>query len=270
MKQDDNSVCRASHNKASVALVSVTPEADVLLVFAKRTRHMESAQDLEAVRRLRVEDPERFAEELGYVFTTIGSSQEFVDYTFLITGVTRAFTHQLVRHRVGTSFAQQTQRATQMTDFDYLATGQCINKLVYHGAMARIQDSYRALLHEGVPAQDARGILPTNILTNILFKVNLRALGGIMDARLCVRAQGEFQNITYLMRKCVLSVHPWAEPLMRPFCLKHNSCLFPRFKECAVKPHLPQVSPEAVEGMMEIWRQQLGKDVQPTQQFKEK
>ena len=45
---------------------------------------------------------------------------------FMIEGVTRAFTHQLVRHRVGTSFAQQTQRAVDMSEgFDYLATGGC-------------------------------------------------------------------------------------------------------------------------------------------------
>jgi thymidylate synthase ThyX len=62
--------------------------------------------------------------ELKYVFGTIGSSWEFVDYIFLITGVSRAFTHELVRTRQA-SYAQQSMRAVNMEDFSFIATGKC-------------------------------------------------------------------------------------------------------------------------------------------------
>lgn len=216
-----------------VTLVSFTNDADSLLIFSKKTRLNMSPAGLEEIKAM---SDEQKAEELRYVFGTIGSSWEFVDYVFLIEGVSRAFTHQLVRHRVGVSFAQQAMRVVDVSDgFDYIETGKCKGNKVYKDTMGLIRDQYAALVRQGVDVQDARGVLPTNISTNILFKVNLRALSGLLNERLCFKAQGEFQEVARAMRSETIKVHPWAEPVLQVNCVQYGVCKFPNFKECPLR-----------------------------------
>jgi len=182
---------------------------------------------------------DRKAEELEYMRHTIQSQFEFVDYIFVIRDVTRAFTHQLVRHRIGTSFAQQTQRSVNMSQFEYLPIEGATpdQTAAYNIAMAEINCHYQDLLSLGMNRQDARGVLPTNIYTNIVFKANLRTLHDMALKRLCVKTQGEFQNVFRLMRKAILEVHPWAEPFIRVWCAVHGTCQFHTLPlaECPVK-----------------------------------
>jgi thymidylate synthase (FAD) len=251
-----------------VKLIRHTPNAKRLLVFSKRTRHMVDAASWGVVEAM---SEEQIDGELDYVFNTISSSWEFVDYTFLITGVTRAFTHQLVRHRVGVAFAQQAQRVAKMENFEYLTTGSCNKgylKDIYATIMKSIQDGYAILLGSGARTQDARGVLPTNILTNILFKVNLRALSDMFLVRLCIRAQGEFQLVAREMQKRVLEVHPWTSPILGPNCLRYGVCKFPRFKDCPIKNKFSDIlsglSDKERQGIREEWEKVAGWDPQPT------
>lgn len=237
-----------------VTLISYTPDALELLLFTKNTRLAVSPTGLDEVRGW---SAERKAKELAYMLGTIQSSWEFVEYTFVIEEVTRAFTHQAVRHRVGVSFAQQAQRVVDMTGFKYMRPGGEITEaghrnpgemlgqlldpaMVYDEAMTDIAESYAHLRALGVNPQDARGVLPTNIATNIVWKINLRALHEMLAKRLCVKAQGEFQNVARLMRESVIAVHPWAEPFLRVGCAFHGVCIFPGVPvdQCHVKPHV--------------------------------
>lgn len=251
-----------------VKLMKYTQNAKRLLVFSKRTRHMVNAEAWDVVEAM---SEEQINGELDYVFNTISSSWEFVDYTFLITGVTRAFTHQLVRHRVGVAFAQQAQRVARMENFKYLTTGSCNKEPLkgwYDIIMGQIQDGYEDLLRNGARPQDARGVLPTNILTNILFKVNLRALSDMFLIRLCIRAQGEFQLVAREMQRKVLGVHPWAQPILLPNCLRYGVCKFPRFQDCPIKNKFPDVlgglDDMTRQGIREEWEKVAGYDPQPT------
>lgn len=173
---------------------------------------------------------------------TIQSSWEFIDYVFLISDVTRAFTHQLVRHRVGTSFAQQAQRAVDMTGFGYemgpSIAGDPQREAVVNEVIDGINAGYKCLTDLGADKQDARGILPTNVHTNIVFKANLRTLHDMGLKRLCVKAQGEFQDVFREIRARVVEVHPWAEPMIRVQCAWNGTCLFPSLPldQCPVKP----------------------------------
>jgi thymidylate synthase (FAD) len=221
----------------NVELINVTPNARELLIFSKKTRITMSGRAFQDIMDMPEEEKDK---ELKYVFGTIGSSWEFVDYTFMITGVTRAFTHQLVRHRVGVSFAQQAQRVVDMSEFECLETGMCVGNATYEEAVNNIQKAYSELIKQGVNPQDARGILPTNVLTNILMKVNLRSLSGLLNVRLCFKAQGEFQKVARKMRDVVLEVHPWASTVLQAHCVQHGNCLFPNFKECPVRKALPE------------------------------
>lgn len=250
-----------------VKLIGYTQDADNILIFSKRTRHMRDPDAYDKVCEMTLTEKMR---ELEYVFNTISTPLEFVDYTFLICDVTRAFTHQLVRHRVGVAFAQQSMRIGDQTNFKYL-TPVSMEKdesqlVVYELAMARINYHYKKLIDLGVNQQDARGVLPTNIHTNILMKINLRAFSEMLHTRLCVRAQGEFQDVAKLMMKKVKLVHPFTEPILGPHCVVKKICKFPRFDKCPIKKKYSWVNGALWQEVTELrddWEKLIKIDQQP-------
>lgn len=223
----------------NVTLVKFDHDALDLLVMSKQTRLGFSPSALDEVRAW---PEEKKLAELNYMLGTIESSWEFADYMFLISGVSRAFTHQFVRSREG-SYAQQSQRTVDMSGFEYISTGALRNEFsdpepvsVYRGAMADINDAYQHLVSVcEIPPQDARGLLPTNISTAIIGKFNLRTLSHMAGLRLCTRTQGEYQDVFQQMRARVIEVHPWAEPFLRVHCARNGVCAFPHYKECPIK-----------------------------------
>lgn len=198
-----------------VQLINHTTDAVNLLLFTKNTRLM---NDDDAYLRIADWPWDKKQDELDYMLQTIRSSWEFIDYTFNIREVSRGFTHQFVRTRQA-SYAQQSQRTVDMTGFSYYTPQRIAEnedaKALYDAAMMQINDAYQAL-REIVPAEDARGVLPTNIHTNIVAKFNLRTLSEMAKSRLSPRAQGEYQEVFKLMVKEVVAVHPWAEPFLTP------------------------------------------------------
>jgi thymidylate synthase (FAD) len=193
-----------------VKLISHTPDAIDLLLFTKSTRLELSPDLMHKIGSMVIEDKMK---ELEYMANTIPSSWEFVDYVFLITGVSRAYTHQQVRTRAA-SYAQQTMRVLEMGDFDYVYTDKNLSSpdavSIIDGVLKSIQDCYNLLITIGQPAEDARGILPTNIATNIVCKFNLRTLAELARSRTGGRTQSEYQKVINLCIDRVLEVHPWA------------------------------------------------------------
>lgn len=185
--------------------------AAAVLLFTKNTRLQMSPGLFDEIRRW---PAEKKVEELQYMANTIPSSWEFVNYTFMIEGVSRAFTHQFVRTRTA-SYAQQTMRVLNVSQgrgWDYL-TGPTVahtdQKQLYNGAMEEIAACYRALIARGVKIEDARGILPTNILTNIVMACNMRTLVELVRKRSSPRTQGEYRDVLEAMKAAALEVHPW-------------------------------------------------------------
>jgi flavin-dependent thymidylate synthase len=181
-----------------------------VLVFTKSTRLNMQPGLFEAIAAKPWPDIEA---ELEYMANTIPSSWEFVTYTFLINGVTRAFTHQFVRTRTG-SYAQQTMRVLDVGGWDYM-TGPTVaedeqRQFKYDHAMKVVGTIYDQLIEQGAKIEDARGILPTNILTNIAAKFDLRTFSDTQRKRASSRTQGEYRDVMDAMRAEVLRVHPWA------------------------------------------------------------
>lgn len=216
-----------------VSLVNFTDDALNVLLRTKNTRL--SYED----------DPagwteEKKAEHLQYMLTTIKSSWEFVDFHFHIEGVTRAFTHELVRHRHG-SYAQQSMRVVNAREFDADKPESVTDNIrgaseVWDATLEQMMMTYAAMVDWGVPTQDARGILPTNILTNIDAKFNLRTLHEMAKVRLCTRAAKEFQDVMRAMRDLVVFHYPWAADMINVQCVADGTCAFPRYgkAECPV------------------------------------
>lgn len=187
-----------------------------LLAYTKNTRLEQGEETRAKVMAMTEEDLNK---ELDYISKTLRSSWEFVDYTFEVQGVTRAFTHQFVRTRTG-SYAQQAQRVVDMGHFETLVpeTVKSVDgaKFVWDELMGQIQDSYQKLQDFNVPNQDCRGVLPTNVLTNIIAKFNLRTMADLLAKRKGLRAQGEYADVARAMEAAILEVHPWAEPFINP------------------------------------------------------
>ena len=212
-----------------VEMINFTELALETLLYTKNTRLQGSQSFLDVCS---MSEDEKM-NHLKYMKDTIQSSWEFVDYTFEISGVTRAFTHQLVRTRTA-SFAQESQRTIDASEHEVINT--CDNhSRAYTLFASESMINYKNLLDMGVPVQDARGLLPTNISTSIIVKLNLRTIHDMGLLRLCTRAQGEYQRAFRLIKEAVVELHPWAEQFIKVHCAWYGSCAFPRYKECPVK-----------------------------------
>lgn len=198
-----------------VTLISHTPDAEALLLFTKQARLGLSPTRLEEIRSW---SPERKQQELAYMADTIPSSWEFVDYVFCVEGVSRAYTHQQVRTRTA-SYAQQSLRVVNKNEFDYVWPERQMPPLARQAigwALTAIRNAYADAIRHGAPVEDARGILPTNIATNIVCKFNLRTMSELAASRTGGRTQGEYQRVVGAMCDAVLAVHPWAERFLFP------------------------------------------------------
>lgn len=212
-----------------VTLISHTPDAVNLLLFTKSTRLNLSPGLMEEIRAW---PEEKKMAELDYMANTIPSSWEFVDYTFLVEGVSRAYTHQQVRTRAA-SYAQQTMRVLDMGEFDYIHTDANLASPLavaeIRHCMSLVKKTYNRLIAIGQAPEDARGILPTNISTNIICKFNLRTFVDLAKSRTGGRTQGEYQKVINAMCDEVLKVNPWAEK----FLFKHGRDYFAEIEEFA-------------------------------------
>lgn len=203
-----------------VSLVYYTQNAEDILILSKSTRLNLTAGLLDKIKSMSWEDKMR---EIDYIANTVPSSWEFVDYIFLIEGVSRAFTHQFVRTRTG-SYAQQAMRVVNESKYDYIIDDAIENDIdpdrqsqAYHlisDTNKYIQKAYESLVSMGYKNEVARGLLPTNISTNIMAKFNLRAFSQLVASRLGGRTQSEYQHVARAMVNEVLKVHPWAEKFL--------------------------------------------------------
>lgn len=178
--------------------------------------------------QVKEEDTIKTIEELRK--TSLGGPLEYVDFTFQVEGIPRAMTHQMVRTRVGAVYSQESLRFTVKTGdqfkFDMGPSVETVEQRSrYYQAMSDAQDAYEALIAAGVETQDARGVLPINILTNIGVKYNLKTLIGIAEVRLCTQSQAHWVNVLQQMKaEIALKVHPVLADLLQVYCDNHNRC----------------------------------------------
>lgn len=141
--------------------------------------------------------------------TKLTAPLEFVDLHFLISGVTRAFTHQMVRQRTAV-YAQESLRFAVKDNFaaetpmppslQFLSPDD--DKVVaWKSAMITAQDVYKYLVNNGIPAEDARGLLPHQTTTRLHYKTNLRNLVDHVGNRLCTQAQFEWKMVIFQLMK---------------------------------------------------------------------
>lgn len=131
------------------------------------------------------------------------STLEHASYTFAVDGVSRALTHQLVRHRIA-SFNQQSQRYVTFTEDlpvikpESIAADEETNE-VFDEVIEATLGAYRKLVDAGIPAEDARYVLPNAAETKIVITMNVRELLHFFELRCCNRAQWEIQDLANRM-----------------------------------------------------------------------
>lgn len=135
--------------------------------------------------------------------TVLKAGLEFIDFHFLIEGVTRAFTHQLVRQRTAVYIQESMRFAVKEDAAVEVALPPSLmglaeddpRRVVWTDEVVRNSETYNRLINAGIPAEDARGLLPTNITTRIHYKTTLRGLMDHAGVRLCTQAQFEWRLV---------------------------------------------------------------------------
>jgi thymidylate synthase (FAD) len=151
------------------------------------------------------------------------SPLEQVVFWFGISGVSRSLSHQFVRHRIGISFEQQSQRYVRYREdrLEYVRPRTWAEAGLgddYDRLMGEITRVYRKALDQGIPAEDARFVLPNATPTNFQVMVNFTELLHIADLRLCWRAQWEIRRMVALMRREIVKAVPEIGGQLQPKC----------------------------------------------------
>ena len=169
---------------------------------------------------------------------------EHISFTFHISGVSRALLAQLTRHRHA-SFSVRSQRYCDEYGFKYITPSsveKTASDIYYAEVMDAASDAYDGLIDAGMPAEDARMVLPNACCTELYMTMNARALIESSRQRLCSRAQWEIRQMFEAMREAVRPVCPEVADWMRPKCEddpEHPFCK--EAKSCGRNPKLKEV-----------------------------
>lgn len=165
------------------------------------------------------------------------STIEHCQYVFTISGVSRACTHQLVRHR-HMSFSQKSQRyVTEKGQFEYI-TPNTIKKAgfeaEYDEFMGKTAEFYEKMINQGIPAEDARFILPNAATSSLVSSLNLREFIHLANIRLCTNAQHEIRIMVKKMCDLAIEKDPWLAEYLVPKCEAAGHC--DEIRGCGRKP----------------------------------
>lgn len=195
----------------TLLLMRHTPDPDRLVALAaRRCYSARAAEDIEE--RLSIEEIERlldFLRQRNHL-----SPFEHADFTFSADGISRALSHQLVRHRIA-SYSQESQRYVnymKTEQLPYIIPPSIANNekaaTIYADAVAKTLDAYREMVNAGVAPEDARYVFPNAIETKLVFTMNARSLFNFFEQRCCIKAQWEIRILALEMLKAVRKVAP--------------------------------------------------------------
>lgn len=194
-----------------VTLISHTPDPAELCALAAQTCYSGATIE-ERIKGGKILTPEGVKNMMDRVIRSgHHSTIEHASFTFAIEGVSRALTHQLVRHRVGASFSQQSQRYVKMNKATYVtppSIAKSPSDQMYDEFMAFAWRVYDSLIREGIHPEDARYVLPNACTTNIIMTMNGRELMHFLALRSCNRTQWELREVAWEIYRQLQEVAP--------------------------------------------------------------
>ncbi len=208
-----------------VVLISHTPEPERVVALAARL--CTSAADLnELLEEISDDEAARLVRAIvrrGHL-----SVVEHAYFTFALEGLSRAASHQLVRHRIA-SYSQQSQRYVRLEGgvphiVPSAVADDEARREVFDGALEACEQAYEKLLELGAAPEDARYVLPNATETRLLVSMNARSLLHFFELRLCRRAQEEIRRVAQLMLDQVRQVAPVLFETAGPPCETRDFC----------------------------------------------
>ncbi|MBI3793602.1 MAG: FAD-dependent thymidylate synthase [Nitrospinae bacterium] len=178
-----------------VELLAITPLAEKLIEEAGRTCYL-------SFDKMAAESEKRFIRMI--IKNGHHSVLEHASATFRITGGSRSFTHQIVRHRMA-SFSQQSQRYVDERDFQVVVPesikGNPKALEIFNDVMARCKTAYKELKEMDIRKEDARFVLPNAVTSEIVVTANFREWRHIIAHRTEKNAQWEIREICGVILK---------------------------------------------------------------------
>jgi thymidylate synthase (FAD) len=191
--------------KPSVSLLAYSPDPERIVATAMRQSRFKGG----------VIDIELTKEDINRLISLAMNLKHFsvfehISFTFVIEGISRACSHQFVRHRFF-SFTQQSQRYVKEQGFPFIVPPSIEKNNVAFGKFKKLMNEINSLYQEllqFVPAEDARFILPNATETKMVATANARELMHFFRLRLDSHAQWEIRELASVMFKEVNKVAP--------------------------------------------------------------
>ncbi len=211
--------------KLKVILLSYTKNPEEAVAAAIRQCYSPvGAEDL--LKKTSQETRERLIKQI--ISSGHTSTIEHASFTFAIEGISRACSHQLVRHRLA-SYSQQSQRYVRPAEsLSYIIPPQikknAKTEKVFLKSLEKAENSYQRLVSLGVEKEDARFVLPNACETKIVVTMNARELHNFFRLRCCQRAQWEIRVLAWEMLRLVKKVAPTLFANAGPSCQTEKIC----------------------------------------------
>ena len=237
--------------RPKVNLVWSTPDPrKVVAIAARMTRSAMNIEDLtENITADEVSSSIRAILESHHL-----SVLRHVSYCFTVSGVSRAFSHQLVRHTAGHAYEQRSQHYRKEKNPSFIQSDSIGRaspaEYTYEHSLERSEEAYNNLVTNGVPKEDARMVLPNATETQLIWTANLEAILNFVQARACRVNCSEILDVAIQVRKIVIDTFPEMASYLGPSCWTrgicyegkkfYSTCLRP-WKQCVLwSPHFPE------------------------------
>lgn len=151
---------------------------------------------------------------------------EHATFTFSLEGISRAASHQLVRHRIA-SYTQQSQRYVTLKDEFVIPVTVRNNekaRTLFEETVKELALTYQKLIDMSIPKEDARFVMPGATKTNIVVTMNARELLHFFALRCCERTQWELRDIAWEMLRLAKEVAPIIFSSAGPSCVQRGLC----------------------------------------------
>ncbi len=223
-----------------VRLLRYTPEPELVIAAATRSTSADSTAT-EIMDKMTPDHASRMIKHLisaGHL-----SPLEHASFTFSLEGISRACSHQLVRHRLA-SYSQQSPRFVHLTEPKFVIppslSANPEMRARYQEMVRKAHQFYQEMVKAGIPMEDARYILPSGAETNLVMTMNARELLNAAALRLCPRSQWEIIELFERIKAEVKRVAPTIGEELRPKCYKLTYCDEP--KSCGLFSTLKEMA----------------------------
>lgn len=186
----------------TIEILASTPQPELTIAHAASTCYDSKPKELEPARKM----------IKAIIKSGHESCIEHASATFILNGISRVVTHELVRHRIGFSYSQRSQRYVNEHEPSYVVP-QEIAKIpgamtVFKAAMEKAWEAYASLQKIGMKNEIARYVLPNACTTKITVTANFRAWRNFLKLRCSKRAQPEIRELAYKLLDELCKIAP--------------------------------------------------------------